>query len=273
MTNEIESFYDILEVSKRASQETIKAAYRSLVQRYHPDRNKDTSANERLKSINIAYETLSNPVLRKKYDADINSSENTNSNNTSTESRQNDNKQTTDDKVVIQCPNCKQSLRVLANKSLYVTCSTCSHKFEIFSGEKNNKNKTDWSSHKENYNNELVFHSKNIKIDSFLFLFFCTFFFALLVYVQITAEHYNKLYSDVNSYNKNRETKEEIKTKNNTIEKQSSQYNNINNTKYVIDMISCAIKNSNKNYYSEILPLKNEIEKLPKPSQQFPLFI
>ncbi len=64
-----ESYYDILEVSRTASQEVIRAAYKSLVQRFHPDKNPDNpNAVELLKLINNAYETLSDPSKRAAYD-------------------------------------------------------------------------------------------------------------------------------------------------------------------------------------------------------------
>ena len=64
-----ESFYDILEVSRTASPEVIRAAYKSLVQRFHPDKNPDNpNAVELLKLINNAYDTLSDPSKRAAYD-------------------------------------------------------------------------------------------------------------------------------------------------------------------------------------------------------------
>lgn len=66
-----ESHYDTLEVSSRESAETIKAAYKSLMQRHHPDKNPgDRSATTRSTAINVAYEILSNPLKRAAYDAD-----------------------------------------------------------------------------------------------------------------------------------------------------------------------------------------------------------
>lgn len=64
------TFYDVLQVSPNADQEIIKAAYRSLVQRFHPDRNPDNpDADQYLKIINRAYVVLSDPVKREGYDA------------------------------------------------------------------------------------------------------------------------------------------------------------------------------------------------------------
>ena len=68
------TFYDILEVAERASQETIAAAYRSLCKRYHPDTNGGSlDATERLKEINEAYETLGDASKRRRYDESLRS--------------------------------------------------------------------------------------------------------------------------------------------------------------------------------------------------------
>lgn len=65
----MESLYDILEVSRTASPEVIRAAYKSLVQRFHPDRNPDNpDAEERIKRINHAYDILSDQEERAAYD-------------------------------------------------------------------------------------------------------------------------------------------------------------------------------------------------------------
>src|SRR2546430_9941587 len=64
------SLYDTLGVSKSASQDEIKKAYRKLVREYHPDRNPgDKEAEERFKEIQGAYDVLSDPEKRKQYDA------------------------------------------------------------------------------------------------------------------------------------------------------------------------------------------------------------
>ncbi|MGL4949386.1 MAG: molecular chaperone DnaJ [Anaeroplasmataceae bacterium] len=61
-------FYDTLGVSKTASADEIKKAYRSLAKKYHPDVNKDANAEAKFKEINEAYETLSNPESKQRYD-------------------------------------------------------------------------------------------------------------------------------------------------------------------------------------------------------------
>jgi molecular chaperone DnaJ len=62
-------YYKALGVSKTASADEIKQAYRKLARKYHPDANKgDRSAEERFKEISEAYNTLSDEKKRKEYD-------------------------------------------------------------------------------------------------------------------------------------------------------------------------------------------------------------
>ncbi|HJE03573.1 Curved DNA-binding protein [Aliarcobacter thereius] len=62
------SLYETLEVNESASAEEIKKAYRKLARKYHPDVNKDPSAEEKFKEINAAYEVLSNAEKKQQYD-------------------------------------------------------------------------------------------------------------------------------------------------------------------------------------------------------------
>lgn len=64
---EWKDYYKILQVDPSAEQEVIKAAYNRLSRKYHPDVNKGPAANERMKDINEAFETLGDPEKRKRY--------------------------------------------------------------------------------------------------------------------------------------------------------------------------------------------------------------
>ncbi|MGI9146808.1 MAG: J domain-containing protein [Chloroflexota bacterium] len=60
--------YELLEISPRASQEVIQAAYRVLARSYHPDVNAAPGAARRIRQLNAAYEVLSDPSGRARYD-------------------------------------------------------------------------------------------------------------------------------------------------------------------------------------------------------------
>ena len=62
-------YYQVLGVKRDDSQETIKKAFRKLARQYHPDVNKTPGAEAKFKEINEAYEVLSDPAKRKRYDA------------------------------------------------------------------------------------------------------------------------------------------------------------------------------------------------------------
>lgn len=66
---EYKDYYKVLGVSKTASQDEIKKAYRKLAVKYHPDKNAgDKKAEEKFKEVTEANEVLSDPEKRKKYD-------------------------------------------------------------------------------------------------------------------------------------------------------------------------------------------------------------
>ena len=67
-TSNKQDYYDLLGVSRSASDEDIKKAFRKLAMEYHPDRNKRAGATEKFKEINEAYQVLSDAQKRSAYD-------------------------------------------------------------------------------------------------------------------------------------------------------------------------------------------------------------
>jgi DnaJ-class molecular chaperone len=62
-------YYKILGIEKSADKDELKKAYRKLARKHHPDVNPgDKASEEKFKEINEAYEVLSDPEKRKKYD-------------------------------------------------------------------------------------------------------------------------------------------------------------------------------------------------------------
>src|ERR1700745_4239545 len=69
MPVQFRDYYETLGVPKTASEDEIRSAFRKLARKYHPDVAKDKKASEeKFKEINEAYEVLSDPEKRKKYD-------------------------------------------------------------------------------------------------------------------------------------------------------------------------------------------------------------
>ena len=61
-------YYEVLGVSKTATDAEIKSAFRKLAKKYHPDVSKEKDAAEKFKEVNEAYDILSNPEKKKLYD-------------------------------------------------------------------------------------------------------------------------------------------------------------------------------------------------------------
>src|SRR3954468_18892505 len=62
-------YYEALGVPRDAGNDDIRSAYRKLARQYHPDVNKDPGAEEKFKEISEAYDVLSDPESRRRYDA------------------------------------------------------------------------------------------------------------------------------------------------------------------------------------------------------------
>ena len=62
-------YYEILGITRNATEKEIKSAYRKLAKKYHPDVNKAKDASEKFKDVNEAYEVLSDPQKRQRYDS------------------------------------------------------------------------------------------------------------------------------------------------------------------------------------------------------------
>jgi curved DNA-binding protein len=70
MAVKFRDYYEVLGISRDASAADVKKAFRKLARVHHPDVAKDkATAEEKFKEINEAYEVLSDPEKRKKYDA------------------------------------------------------------------------------------------------------------------------------------------------------------------------------------------------------------
>ncbi len=68
---ESKNHYQVLQVDPSAGQDIITAAYKQLAKTFHPDVNKSPEANRAMQRINIAYQILSDPLQRARYDREL----------------------------------------------------------------------------------------------------------------------------------------------------------------------------------------------------------
>lgn len=137
-----QNYYDILEVSKNASPEIIEKAYKTLVKKYHPDLQQDENKNkyeEKIKKINEAYDILSDPEKRKKYDLNLKN----------TEISINDYNSLYQENI-----NLKNNLNILKEKLNYL--NNIQNNYEI-----NNLNYTNLENNSENFLNNNLNSNKN----------------------------------------------------------------------------------------------------------------
>lgn len=96
----MKNYYDLLEVTPKASTEVIEKAYKVLVKKYHPDLYQGEEriyAEEKIKELNEAYKVLSSSFLREQYDLELEKEKSFNNTNTSNNMKTIENKQKTDD--------------------------------------------------------------------------------------------------------------------------------------------------------------------------------
>src|SRR4051812_11194087 len=65
------TLYDVLQVSPWCEPEVIQAAFRALARTRHPDVNRDPDAEDQMRRLNVAYQTLSDPGRRARYDEEL----------------------------------------------------------------------------------------------------------------------------------------------------------------------------------------------------------
>ena len=68
MTTSKRDYYDVLGITRDASEEDVKKAFRKLALEFHPDRNRSEGAEARFKEVNEAYQVLSDAKKRADYD-------------------------------------------------------------------------------------------------------------------------------------------------------------------------------------------------------------
>jgi TPR repeat protein len=133
----MDNYYSILDIPETATPEEIKQAYRQLVQIWHPDNWQHkpkllAKAEQKTKELNAAFDTLSNPLLKQRYDEELRSRR--------VRLEQRKSKDPGDEVRTTRCPNpaCESVLRVNAKTVGVVTCPSCQTTFR-YDPERNEK--------------------------------------------------------------------------------------------------------------------------------------
>lgn len=133
----MENYYSILEISESATPEEITQAYRLLLQVWHPDRFHHnptllTKAERKSREINAAFDTLSSPELKQRYDDGLRAG--------GARQGRHKRKPSGDEARITRCPDsaCNSVLRVDARTVVIVTCPTCRTTFR-YDPERNEK--------------------------------------------------------------------------------------------------------------------------------------
>ena len=108
----MKNYYDLLEVTPKASTEVIEKAYKVLVKKYHPDLYQGEEriyAEEKIKELNEAYKVLSSSFLREQYDLELEKEKSFNNTNTSNNRKTIENKQKTDSYITEKNINNEQT--------------------------------------------------------------------------------------------------------------------------------------------------------------------
>lgn len=123
------SHYTILGVLPSADTVVIKAAYRALAQKYHPDKwaASETEAAERMAAINLAYEVLLDPVRRQSYDESLRSFVDESEVSNCQEAP--DTRENTPSNIVVQCPRCGASVLLSIQRTTTALCEECGGRF------------------------------------------------------------------------------------------------------------------------------------------------
>lgn len=200
------TFYEILGVSKNASQEEIRNAYKTLVKKYHPDlyQGDKSFAEKKTQEINEAYDILSDSEKRINYDTEINPSSYSGSYNYTP-------------------PKYSSDYNPYTSYQNRYSYTAKSNKYENYHSSKTPNS---------DYHNQgdVVFDSFARKLGTNFLVIIVVFIFYLIIFIATLLQY--------NSYKKEQKTKELNKSFNNTINETTNTLDNTNNEFNINDYIT-----------------------------------